>query len=122
MKHLSIIPLIALLAGCASEGNFQHSNGTAVDLNKNNYRVIKAGAVGESTGFRLLGIIPFANPQYSEAKANIYKSVNEPLTGRAIALANTTEDRSTIYLILFSLPKVTITADVIEFTSPTNQP
>jgi len=42
--------------------------------------------------------------------------VEEPLTGRAVALANQLEDRSTFYLILFSIPKVTITADAIEFT------
>jgi hypothetical protein len=77
--------------------------------------------VGESSGFKLLGIIPLASPLYSEAKANIYKSVDEPLSGRSIALANQTEDRSSLYLILFSIPKVTITADVVEFTS-TNQP
>jgi hypothetical protein len=33
-----------------------------------------------------------------------------------VALANQTEDRSSLYLILFSIPRVTITADVIEFT------
>ena len=117
MKKLFYVPLIALLTGCASEGNFQHSNGTAVDLNNNNYRMIKAGASGSSTGFSLLGIIPFGSPTYSQAKSELYKSVNEPLVGRSIALANSTEDKSTTYLILFSLPKITITADVIEFTS-----
>ena len=50
-----------------------------------------------------------------EAKAALYKSVGEPLTGRSVALANQTEDRSSMYLILFSIPKVTITADVVEF-------
>ena len=78
--------------------------------------MIKAGAIGHSSGFKLLGIIPFASPNYAEAKTDLYKSVGEPLTGRSVALANQTEDRSSIYLILFSIPKVTITADVIEFT------
>jgi hypothetical protein len=41
--------------------------------------------------------------------------LKEPLTGKAVALADQMEDRSTLYLILFSIPKVTITADVIEF-------
>jgi hypothetical protein len=36
--------------------------------------------------------------------------------GKAIALANQTEDESCIYLILFSIPRVTISADVIEYT------
>jgi hypothetical protein len=33
-----------------------------------------------------------------------------------VALTNKTEDRSTWYLILFSIPEITVTADVIEFT------
>lgn len=128
MKHLASISqraalvtasamLLCLATGCSSTGSFNgQTTGTGVSLNQKNYRVIKPGAVGKSYGFRLLGIIPFANPTYATAKAHLYKSTGEPLTGRAIALANQTEDRSSIYLILFSVPKVTVTADVIEFT------
>ncbi|HKW28487.1 MAG TPA: DUF6567 family protein [Verrucomicrobiae bacterium] len=109
--------LLGLATGCSSTGSFNgQTTGTDVSLNQKNYRVIKPGAIGKSYGFRLLGIIPFANPTYATAKAHLYKSTGEPLTGRAIALANQTEDRSSIYLILFSIPKVTVTADVIEFT------
>jgi hypothetical protein len=32
-----------------------------------------------------------------------------------MALANVTEDDSVLYLILFSLPKKTIRADIVEF-------
>ena len=106
--------------GCTSSGNFRgQTTGTGVSLTHNNYRVIKAGATGKSYGFRLLGIIPLANPKYATAKSHLYKSVGEPLTGRAIALANQTEDQSTVYLILFSIPKLMVTADVIEFTDET---
>ncbi len=108
--------IMALLTGCSSEGEFRQSTGTSVSLAGNNYRLIKAGATGHSSGFRLLGIIPFASPTHAGAKASLYKSVDEPLTGRAVALANETEDRSTLYLILFSIPKITVTADVVEFT------
>ena len=107
---------MALLAGCSSEGEFRQSTGTSVSLAGNNYKLIKAGATGHSSGFRLLGIIPFASPTHAGAKASLYKSVGQPLTGRAVALANETEDRSTLYLILFSIPKITVTADVVEFT------
>ena len=108
--------LTLLATGCASQGEFRgQATGTQISLAGNNYKVIKAGAIGQSTGFRLLGIIPFASPNYAEAKASLYKSVGEPLTGRSVALANQTEDRSSVYLILFSIPKVTITADVVEF-------
>jgi hypothetical protein len=91
--------------------------GTNVTLQGNNYKMIKAGARGESGGFMLLGIIPFTLPNYADAKSDLYKSVGERLEGRSIALANQTYDTSTLYLILFSIPKITITADVVEFTA-----
>ena len=89
---------------------------TQVGLSGNNYKVIKTGAIGESYGFKLLGIIPFDMPTMARAKQKLYESVGEPLTGRSVALAHQTEDRSSLYVILFSIPKYTITADVVEFT------
>jgi hypothetical protein len=121
VKKLALFCLISLLSwmisGCAASIGEMRDRGTGTDvqLNKNNYKIVKAGAVGKSTGFNLLGFIPFASPNYADAKSSLYKNVGESLTGRSIALANQTHDRSTLYLILFSLPKVTITADVVEF-------
>lgn len=111
------------LGGCANnQGEFKQTTGTGVSLGKSNYKVVKAGVRGESTGFKLLGIIPFSSPNYADAKASLYASVGENLTGRSIALANQTEDRSSIYLILFSIPKVTLTADIIEFMAEREKP
>ena len=105
-----------LLTGCSgSAGQFHQATGTAVSLKENNYKIVKAGATGQSSGFALFGLIPFVSPSYADAKAELYKSAGEALEGRSIALANQTEDRSVLYLILFSIPKVTITADIIEF-------
>jgi hypothetical protein len=117
LTYFTSFTAAVLLAGCSSEGLLKGGGtGTSVGLTQNNYRVIKAGAMGESGGFKLLGIIPITSPNYAVAKQRLYDSVGEPLTGRAIALANQTEDRSSLYLILFSIPQVTITADVVEFT------
>lgn len=114
--------LLAVASGCASNGELKgQTTGTDVQLNQKNYQLIKASAVGKSYGFYLLGFIPFDSPTYAAAKVDLYKSTGESLTGKAIALANQTEDRSTLYLILFSIPKVTITADVIEFTGQTTE-
>jgi hypothetical protein len=104
------------IAACSSTGSMQQSTGTAVSLKGNNYKVVKAGAKGESSGFYLLGIIPLVSPNYADAKANLYFSSGELLEGRSIALANQTQDNSTVYLILFSVPRITVTADIIEFT------
>ncbi len=106
-----------MLTGCANVGEIKggHTD-TSVSLAGKNYKVVQAGVMGHSSGFRLLGIIPIVSPNYASAKASLYKSIKEPITGKAVALANETEDRSSLYLILFSIPRVTITADVIEFT------
>ena len=122
MKTLLQIGLLVLLcAGCASQGDYRHESATAVNLTQKNYKILHAGVVGKSYGFRLLGFIPIVSPSYGEAKSDIYKSTNETLEGRPIALANQTEDRSSLYLILFSVPCVTITADIIEFTDAKSQ-
>jgi hypothetical protein len=113
----ALLALTALLAtGCASQGEFKQATGTGVQLTGNNYRVIKAGASGESAGFYLLGFIPIVSPSYADAKNDLYSNVGRSLEGRSVALANQTEDRSSLYLIVFSIPKVKISADVIEFT------
>ena len=105
---------IALLSGCASVGTFPNTSGTSVDLTKKNYRVVKANVTGESTGFALLGLIPIVSPTYTDAMSNL--SANGGIQeGKAQALVNVTQDRSTIYLILFSIPKLTVRADIVEF-------
>jgi hypothetical protein len=106
-------------AGCASNTTEMDapSTQTAVNLSQNNFRIIKAGAVGTSHGFRLLGIIPFAGANETDARADLYSRLGQSLEGRSATLANTTYSKSTIYLILFSVPKVTVEADVVEYLS-----
>jgi hypothetical protein len=116
----SLLVLALAGGGCSSSRVEMRgpSTTTAVALTNKNYRMIKPGATGTSFGFRLLGIIPFGSPHYAAARSKLYSSVNQPLAGKAVALTNELEDRSTLYLILFSVPELTITADVIEFIDP----
>jgi hypothetical protein len=117
LKHLCLCVVIVFAAvGCASNPNtLPHAASDSVTLNKGNYKVVKAGAKGVSTGFVLLAI-PFGSPTYAEAKANLYKSVGESLEGRSIALVNQTSDTGGAWLLVVAFPTITITADVIEFT------
>lgn len=125
MKALISVLLISSLIGCSTAGGVSGSTGTAVNLDHQNYRVIKAGARGEDYGFWLL-FIPIFRPNYADAKANLYKTVGAPLEGKAVALANQTQDRNAFTLILFTIERVVYTADVVEFTdkstSATTQP
>ncbi len=106
---------LLLLVGCTSRGRMDEATGTQVSLAQNNYRVLKAGATGSSSGFWLL-FIPISGPSYADAKEDLYRNAGLPLEGRSVALANTTEDRSFFTLLLFSIPTVKITADIVEFT------
>jgi hypothetical protein len=114
MKKGILIFLLLTVTGCASRGFFPHSTGTQVDLSKNNYKIVKANAIGVSRGFNFLGIIPIVPPTYTRAMSDLYSkaSITE---GSAQALINVTQERSTLYLILFSIPELTVRADVIEF-------
>jgi hypothetical protein len=122
LKVILALAFLSVIWGCASTGEFR-GQGTAanVTLEKKNYRIIKVAAKGESSGFKLLGFIPFASPTYAEAKESLYESISQPLEGRAIALVNQTEDRSYMYFILFSIPKITLTADIIEYLDETGK-
>ena len=108
-----IISLLLFVTGCVSSGTLPVGSETRTDLSKDNYRIIKANARGTDKGFWLLGIIPFASPNYANAMKDLHKQVD--VEGKPAALANITKDKSTLYLILFSVPKIIVTADVIEF-------
>jgi len=103
------------MVGCANIGSYPQQNVTTVDLSEGNYDVVKTSAIGESNGFNLLGIIPFSSPTHSGAMTDLWRKAGYDSGGGALALANVTQDRSTTYLILFSLPKLTIRADIVEF-------
>jgi hypothetical protein len=130
MKTKLSVPLVAALsagmlvaAGCAStkvetEGS---STQTQVSLTHGNYKMIKAGVEGRSYGFRfLLGIIPITAPSTADAREDLYRNLGQPVNGKSVALVNVVEDRSTTWLLLFSIPKLVITGDMVEFTQEEN--
>ena len=114
---LSIIclVLIAVSSGCTSSGTFPHESSTRVDLSRGNYRVVKANAVGSSSGFKLFMFIPIVSPKYNKAMWRLQKKAGVA-EGTAQAIVNVSQERGSIYLLLFSIPKITVRADIIEFT------
>jgi hypothetical protein len=117
-----------LLSGCPAALPFlspasgqnqvqQLQTSTLVHLNGQNYRIIKTNITGTDWGFNLLGLVTLVSPNYVKAVKQLYKEggITE---GRAIALANVAQQDTSPYFILFSLPRITLRADVIEFTGP----
>jgi hypothetical protein len=109
--------LMLALAGCAGHHREDNATATGVQLSHGNYRLITPGAQGSSSGFRLLEFIPVMVPSIADAKSDLYRSIGAAdLKGRAVALTNLSEDSYTIHFLLFAIPRVRVSADVIEFT------
>jgi hypothetical protein len=111
---VTVFSLCLFLSGCASRGELPHTSDTKTTLTKGNFRVIKTSARGTDTGFRLLCFLPVLSPTFADAMENLHSKVQ--MRGKATSLVNITQDKSELFLLLFSVPKITITADVIEFT------
>ena len=113
--------MLLAVSGCSSIGVFKGQTTSAVvELSRKNYKIVKATAKGESSGFSLLGVIPIVSPTYAAAKEQLYGSLGTPVEGKAVALINQTEDNSFLYLVLFAIPRITVTADVIEYMDEPN--
>lgn len=129
IPSFSLLTLFCLLlSGCPAALPFlspasgqnqvqQLQTSTLVHLNGQNYRIIKTNITGTDWGFNLLGLVTLVSPNYVKAVKQLYKAggVTE---GRAIALANVAQQDTSPYFILFSLPRITLRADVIEFIGP----
>ena len=115
---LLVVMSLAVLYACSeNRGSFGQGSVSSANLTKNNYRVLKTGMSGESSGFNFLWIT-IVPPSAADAKQEMYdklKAEGIDIRGRAIALANATEDRGGVNLIIFGIPTIKLTADIIEF-------
>lgn len=107
-------PALPLSLSPSQGANTQVLTGTSVSLSKDNYTIVKANAVGESWGVNLLGLIPVKTPYYAEAITQIYQQSNIQ-EGKAQALVNIVHQKSSTFYLLFSIPRITLRADVVEF-------
>jgi hypothetical protein len=101
-------------------------------LAQTNYRLLKQGVVGTSTGFTLLWV-PMSRPTESEARRDMVRRLRQEgidLKGLPVSYANATRERGGFSLLgLIATPRITLTADIIEILeqpriagSPTEQP
>lgn len=117
-RYLVITVLLLFLVGCSSVMMGKKHNPfpkVSLDLSKGNYEIVKANAIGRSWGFNLcLGLIDIAEPQYADAMKDLYKNAGIDPEGKAYALTNVIVQETDCNLLVLSMPKVTIRADIIE--------
>jgi hypothetical protein len=113
---IAALALFATIASaCARNVVLPQSTTTQVDLSRKNYNVVRSNAVGASRGFSLLGVVPIIPTSYTNAMSDLYEEAGMK-EGKAQALVNVNQETATLYLVVFSLPKLTVRADIIEFT------
>jgi hypothetical protein len=101
------------LKGGEKQAGVLHS--TQVQLFGDNYRVLQTNVVAKSGGFKLLGIITIKSPSYVQAVSRLYAKAGVE-EGRPQTLANVVYETGGLNVILFSLPKIRVRADLVEFT------
>lgn len=111
MKLTSVALLLAITVACHTVRSIP-----GPDLSRTSFRVVKARAMSVQSGFKLFGFIPFSTPSRAEAEVDIYASSGVNPEGRSLMLVNQIEERSAAYFLLFSIPKLTFTADIVELT------
>ncbi|HUT24297.1 MAG TPA: DUF6567 family protein [Sumerlaeia bacterium] len=118
-----LLPCFLLLAvtACSTASISPPIASTHVDLSRSNYSVVRADVTGVSRGIKLLGVVPIMSPSYRSAMSDLYSRIG-PMEGRSLALVNCIHERSNLYFILFSVPQLTVRADVIEFLDESADP
>lgn len=116
-----VLVACGLSVGCSTGvGGMPHGSATETRLNRANFRVVKARARGEDRGFYLLGFLPIVSPSVGDATDQLMSGVDSE--GRAVSLANVTQEWRSWYFVLFSLPRVVVRADVVEFVEESAAP
>jgi hypothetical protein len=108
----------ASLIGSPNASALEIHNQTEVRLQEKNFVVIKTNVMGQAKGFSLLGILTIFPAKFTKAMHRLYVQA-EMQPGRPQTLSNLIMEKDALYLILFSIPRTAIRADVIEFIPAT---
>ncbi len=131
---LVILASSLVLSACATTGAHDALNVTDVGLSEANYEVVATDVKGEASAGYLLGAsgsafrgmqtfalarVDGTGALYGEALEDLWSNFRDehgPTDGRELALVNVRQDTDALNLILYTRPKVSIRADVVEFT------
>lgn len=128
------VALLAVLTGCVSSGLLMSSHTTQVQLHEANYKVVATSVNGQASASYLFGA-SLGIGMYAQAYALIpldkeralYKLAIEDLwknfetkygktEGRSLALVNVRYDSEALNALVYTRPKLTVIADVVEFS------
>jgi hypothetical protein len=131
---LIILGMGLAFAGCSTGGMFTAGNVTDVQLQRSNFKIVAQGVTGEAQAgyvfggsfsmgmatntfalFRVAG----SGMLYKEALENLwknYEATHGSIEGKHVALVNVRYDAEALNLFVYTQPKITIRADVVEFT------
>ncbi|HWD91211.1 MAG TPA: DUF6567 family protein [Verrucomicrobiae bacterium] len=126
---LGLLGFVAFTGGCASmamlpstfgslnpsSASVEIHNQTEVKLTEGNFVVMKTNVVGQARGFSLLGFITLVPARFQTAMDRLYAKA-EMQNGKPQTLGNLIMEKTSAYWILFSIPRISVRADVVEFT------
>jgi hypothetical protein len=84
-------------------------------LSEGNFSVVKTNVVGQARGFALLGFITLVPARFQTAMDQLYSKAGMQ-SGQPQTLGNVIMEKTSAYWILFSIPRVSVRADLLEFT------
>jgi hypothetical protein len=130
-KIIALLGLALLCAGCAgmaaseipstlgslnpNTSGLEIHNQTELKLTEGNFSVMKTNVVGQARGFSLLGFITLVPARFQTAMDRLYARA-QMQAGQPQTLGNIVMEKTSAYWILFSIPRVSVRADVVEFT------
>jgi len=110
----AVAPFASAITGSAPGSGIEIHTQTSVRLEEGNFVTVRTNVVGSSKGFKLLGFITLYPATLDKALNRLYAKA-EAEEGRSQTLAHLIVEHSGVYVILFSIPKVTARGDLIEF-------
>jgi hypothetical protein len=139
-KQLIVVSVLLILAGsqpgCVSTGMHSSTNLTNVELSQANYQIIARSVSGEARAGYIFGAsfglgmftqtfgiarVSGERALYHAAMNNLWQNFENrfgTVEGRRLALVNVRYDVDALNLFVYTEPRVTIHADVVEFTQP----
>jgi hypothetical protein len=110
VRKAALALAVAVVSGCSSvqylpDGQLGHNE---------RLRVVQRGVTASSSGFRFLGILPFAFPSEARAERKILSEIDPVLRDSEHVLVNRRIENRTVYFFIGSVHTITLHADLAE--------